>query len=79
METARTHLPRIFREKVDEVTHKSNTMDIFKAATEIEIEERVEGIVRNLLTNTEFSDDKIASLAEVSVDFVREVKEDLNK
>ena len=70
---------RIFRDKIDEFTHKKNTMDIFKVATEIEVEERVAEVVRNLLTETEFSDEKIAKLAGVSVEFVEEVKVDMKK
>jgi predicted XRE-type DNA-binding protein len=70
---------RTFKEEVDKITHKRNTMDIFEAVTEMKIEERVGEIVRNMLADTEFSDDKIASLAGVSVDFVQEVREDLNK
>ena len=52
-------------------------MDIFAAVTEMKIEEKLAEVVRNLLTDAEFSDDKIASLAGVPVDFVREVKDEL--
>jgi hypothetical protein len=69
---------RIFKERIDEITHKQNTMDIFEAVEEMKIEEKLQEVVRNLLMGTEFSDDKIAGLAGVSIDFVREVKEDLN-
>ena len=68
---------RIFKERIDEITHKKNTMDIFEAVTEMKIEEKLAEVVRKLLTDTEFSDDKIAYLADVSVDFVREVKDEL--
>ena len=43
----------------------------------VHITPQVEEIVRNLLGQTEFSEDKIASLTGVDVEFVREVKADL--
>jgi flagellar biosynthesis/type III secretory pathway protein FliH len=36
-------------------------------------------MVKNVLQQTEFSDDKIASLANVSVAFVEKARQDLNK
>jgi hypothetical protein len=35
--------------------------------------------VKKLLTSTEFSDDKIADLADVSVEFVKEIREGKEK
>ena len=41
-------------------------------------QEAQRAIVANLLAGTEFSDDKIASLANVSVDFVEQVRKGMN-
>jgi transcription initiation factor IIE alpha subunit len=41
------------------------------------IEEEKERIVKNLLKGSDLSDEKIASLVEVTVEFVNEVKADL--
>jgi hypothetical protein len=54
-------------------------MDIFQAAAKIEVEEKTWVIVENLLKETTFSNEKIASLTEVTVEFVQEVKENLKK
>jgi predicted transposase YdaD len=86
---------RIFMEKIDLITGKRNTMGIIEQIQEIrykEAEEKgmekgiLEGLqkakhemVKNLLQQTEFSDDKIASLANVSVAFVEKARHDLNK
>jgi len=94
---------RIFRERIDQITDKKNTMGIVEQLVQIKAEEakeeglregleqglekgleqgRSEGrenssvvFVHNLLANTEFSTDKIASLANVSLEFVNKVKE----
>jgi hypothetical protein len=77
---------RIFRERVDSLTDKTNTMDIFEQVKQIRYEEgrregRQEGeknaretIVCNLLANTEFSDKKIASVAGVPVALVARIR-----
>lgn len=56
-------------------------MDIFEQLAELKVEEaeekarkNIEDIVRRLLANTEFSVDKIASLAGVPVSFVEAIK-----
>ncbi len=42
-------------------------------------EQRSQEFVKNLIQNTDFDDAKIASLAVVSVSFVRKVRADLGK
>jgi len=82
-----------FTKQIDHETQKNNTMDIFEQWTEIKQQEGLErgikrGIetgteratrkfVENLLKETSFSVEKIASLANVSVEFVTEVKKEL--
>jgi hypothetical protein len=51
-------------------------MDILK---ELYVEERVREFVINLLTKTNHSVTEIAALAEVPLDFVKEVKRSLKK
>jgi len=80
---------RNFRERIQ--SHdKSNVMGIDEYVRqegfEIGIEEGIEKgrqeaqrvIVANLLAGTEFSDDKIASLANVSVEVVEQVRQGIN-
>jgi predicted transposase YdaD len=85
---------RNFREQVDQITGKKNTMDIFEQVAEWQKQDlREEGrnmglqegllkgqeqSVRNLLSNTKFSVEKIASLVEVPVDFVEKIKAELS-
>jgi hypothetical protein len=66
-------------EEIDLITGKQNTMDIFEIAADMKVEERLGEVVANLLKVTDFSDDKIASIAKVSLDFVKEVKEGIHK
>jgi hypothetical protein len=54
-------------------------MDIFEQVAELKVEEKSWQVVSNLLKETEFSMDKIASLAGVTVNFVKEVKKSLKK
>ncbi len=86
---------RTFREHVDQITGKKNTMDIFEQVAEWQkqdlLEEgrnvgREEGLLKGqeqsiqvlaLLSTTEFSVEKIASMAEVSIDFVEKIKAEL--
>ena len=73
---------RIFEEQLDTLTGKINTMGIFEQLAEIRSEEaRIETreaysrkFVENLLSNTDLSLDKIASLADVPLSFVEEVR-----
>lgn len=52
-------------------------MDIFEQAAEWKVEDKMEEVIKNLLTKTSFSLDKIADLTNVSLDFVKEVKKEL--
>jgi len=74
---------RIFRQRIDQKTGKSNTMGIIEQLAEIKAEEAREEVrkegnekaVKLFLTNTEFSISKIAELVEVPISFVKKVKE----
>jgi hypothetical protein len=74
---------RKFRDEIDKITDKKNTMDIFEQVAEWRREEgREEGLmeglekaVKGLLAKTEFSVDKIASLLDIPVSFVEKVKQ----
>jgi len=84
---------RIFIQQLDRITGKKNTMGINEQLAQIKSEEdredgllvgRTEGqqissrlFVENLLKNTDFSLEKMASLANVNIDFVRAVKNTL--
>jgi hypothetical protein len=77
---------RIFNKQVDQITGQKNTMDFFEQLAEIKAAEALEvGIqkgraevrelfVKNLLANTELSPEKIASLANTSLAFVKKIK-----
>jgi hypothetical protein len=77
---------RIFMEELDQITGKTNTMGIIEYIKEqkiIEISEKVRAearttkeisVVKNLLSGTDFSTEKIAAIAGVSVAFVEEVR-----
>jgi hypothetical protein len=77
---------RIFIKRVDRIMDKTNTMNIFEQVAEIKAAEALEKglkkgraeerelIVKNLLANTEFSPEKIASLANTSLAFVKKIK-----
>ena len=70
---------RTFNNEIDKITEKANTMDIFEIAAEMRAEEKTWEFVKNLLTKTSHPVDEIASLADVTVDFVKEVKKSLKK
>lgn len=85
---------RIFMEEVDKRTGKKNTMGILEQLAGIKSQEaREEALeegnkkvratqeqaVKAFLNNTEFSVEKIASLVDVSVSFVEQVKKSLSK
>jgi len=78
---------RIFKEQIDTITNKPNTMDIIEQVAEIrEKKGREEGIVEarhtmveKLLKETSFSEAKIASLADISIDVVKEMKKGVHK
>ena len=67
---------RTFGREVDKITGKTNTMDIL---TELYVEDKNKVFVKNLLTKTTHSVEEIAALAEVPVDFVKQVKKKLRK
>ena len=77
---------RKFIERVDQLTGKKNTMDIFEQVAQMKIEEaRQEGetaakekFVCDLLAETEFSDEKIASLTRISVRRVASIRKKLH-
>jgi predicted transposase/invertase (TIGR01784 family) len=72
----------IFRQELDRLSDKTNTMGIIEQVTQMKTEEaRVEGeetarrlFVENLLKETKFSDEKIASLSNVSISVVKKIK-----
>jgi hypothetical protein len=76
---------RIFRSEIDQITGKTNTMDIFEQVAEwrrldgIEegIEKGKENSIRLFLANTEFSPEKIASLVEVPLALVEKIKKEM--
>jgi len=77
-------------EELNKITGKVNAMGIIEQLAEIRAEEgREQGLkegrekssrlfVKNLLSDTDFPFERIASLANVSTDFVRNVKESLS-
>jgi hypothetical protein len=72
----------IFVEQINKITGKVNTMGILEQLAEIRAEEAMEKasrlFVENLLANTDFSQERIAALANVSADFVNTVKGNLS-
>jgi flagellar biosynthesis/type III secretory pathway protein FliH len=80
---------RKFRDEIDKITDKKDTMDIFEIVAGWRLEEaREEGLkkglekglekaVKALLANTKFSIEKIASEVGVPVSFVENIKKNL--
>lgn len=80
---------RIFKDRFDLITGKKDTMDIFERVAELRAEEalergRAEGqqesnrtVVKNLLEESDFSLEKIATIVNVPVDFVKQIKREL--
>lgn len=76
---------RIFEGEADKIFRKNSYMDIFEQVAEIRAaearEEAVENtsrrFVENLLKDSDFTQAKIASLANVTLGFVRKVKKGL--
>ena len=58
------------------ITSSKNSMDIL---TELYVEDKCRVVVKNLLTKTSHSIEEISALADVSIDFVKEVKKKLRK
>lgn len=75
---AKPETNRIFINEIDLITGKKNTMDIFEQVAELRAEEALERerriFVKNLLSGTRFSVEKIAALANVPVEFVSKIK-----
>jgi hypothetical protein len=69
---------RTFIQVVENITEKSRTMDIFEQIAEMDrlegAEKATRSIVRNLLKQSNWPVEKIASVANVSIDFVKKVK-----
>ena len=72
-----------FKQEFDQITGKTDTMDIFEQvaemrADEVRTEER-EKVVKNLLTNTDHSPEEVALLVDVPLSMVEKIKERLNQ
>jgi hypothetical protein len=75
-------ISRIFEERCDLLTGKTKTMDIFEQVAQMQLEEaRQEGekqtkeaMVRELLEQSEFSDEKIAAVTKVAVKQVTAIR-----
>jgi len=69
---------RIFMEQIDQITGKKDTMGIIEQVKQIRLEEAREDerrlFVENLLKDSDFAPEKIASVANVSLEVVNEVK-----
>jgi hypothetical protein len=80
---------RIFKERVDQLTDKKSTMDIweqvaiwqledaFEEGFQIGLQMGNEQTVRNFLSKTDLPVERIASLVKVPIDFVEKIKADL--
>jgi hypothetical protein len=77
---------RIFEKELDQITCKTHTMGIIEQVAEMRAEmkaieartEEREIFVKKLLSDTEFSPEKIASLAGVPLDTVEKIKASLH-
>jgi hypothetical protein len=71
-----------FDDELDIITNRSNTMGLKEFVLDRERrmarKEEKEEFTQNLLTQTDFSDDKIATLANVTVDYVKKIRVSLN-
>jgi hypothetical protein len=82
---------RAFRNEIDIITGKKNTMDFFQQCAEIRAhDERDWGkkecaqmatkkFVENLLKNYEIDEKEVASMAGVTITYVRRIKADLKE
>ena len=76
---------RIFKEEIDHITGKKNTMDIFEQVEEWKLQDAAEegmkkGLeksVRSLLAKTEFSVKEIASMLDLPVSTVKKIQQEL--
>lgn len=71
-ESADTNLT--FTKEIDLITRKTNTMTLAEQIAEMRVEEKERFVVENLLKVSDFPKDKIAAIAGVSVDFVKEIE-----
>ncbi len=84
---AKKETNRIFDKQINKITYQNNSMGIVEYFEELEVQKQVaeqtakshRQFVVNLLKGTDFSMTKIASLAGVSVYFVKKVKASLTK
>ena len=75
----------IFMERIDQISGKTNTMGLLEQLAEIKAEKAREQqkanddhrVVANLISKTEFSSSMIASIADVSVEFVEAIRKEL--
>jgi len=80
------HISRNFKEEFDQITGKTNTMDIFEQVAEMRAEEareltrtkERENIAKKLLTKTDHSAEEIALLVDIPLSVVEKIKADLN-
>lgn len=67
----------IFTKEIHRITNKTKPMGFFERWAEYKTEEALEKVVRNLLRRSNFSMEKIASIAGVPLDFVKKVKKSI--
>lgn len=72
-----------FKQEFDQITGKTDTMDIFEQVAEMRAEEvreeERENFAKKLLTNTDHSSEEIALLVDVPLSVVEKIKERLNQ
>lgn len=72
------NISRIFEERCDSLTGKTKIMDLFmEQIVQIRVEETRELMVRELLAQTEFSDEKIAAVTKVSLKRVAAIRKQM--
>jgi hypothetical protein len=67
---------RIFNEQIKS-SHKYNFMGIDEYLVMVGKEQKEISVIKNLLAQTEFSDEKIASIVGVEVSFVEEIRNEM--
>ena len=70
---------RTFEKQLDIITEKKNTMGIVECVIELNKQEITEKVVKVLFKETNLSEARIASLLDVSVEFVSSIKKRLRK
>ena len=66
----------IFNEQI-KASYKYNFMGIDEYLVMVGKEQKEISVIKNLLTQTDFSDEKIASIAGVEVSFVEEIRKEM--